>query len=119
MPVLFVHHRVADAHFGEIAQHRVDVAAAGLALADTASRRRVELGLGDQRDVRRGPGKAAVRRADRESGAGVAGDEFFPSAEDGGFRRVFGEVLLHGCILCSGRDTRFGAPIYAAFEVHP
>ena len=94
--VLLVHHRIADAHFREIAQHRVDVAAPRLALADAVRRGRVELGLGDHRDVGGGPRESAVRRSHRERGTRVAGDEFLPAVDHRRLEPVLGEVLLHG-----------------------
>ena len=67
--VLLVDDRVADAHFGEVAQHRVDVRAArGIAPA-AAHDAGVELGLGDERELRLRPREAGVQRRDAQRDA--------------------------------------------------
>ena len=67
--VLLVDDRIADAHLGEVAQHRVDVRAArGVALA-VAHDARIELGFGDERELRLRPREAGGKRCDHERAA--------------------------------------------------
>src|SRR5437867_11770091 len=61
--VLLVHHRIADTDFGQVAQHRIDVGPAALALAWPPHDARVELGLGDQRQLRGRPNEAGMQWA--------------------------------------------------------
>ena len=95
-PVLLVHDRVADPHLGQIAQHRVDVAAPRLSLARPPHDTRIELGLGNQRDVRRRPDEPGMQRARHQRRARVASDEFGPVGDDCRLESIFGEILLHG-----------------------
>ena len=67
--VLLVHHRIADAHLRQVAQHGVDVRAAAFAFSRAARDSGIELALGDDRDVALGPDEACVQRAYRERGA--------------------------------------------------
>jgi hypothetical protein len=94
--VLLVHDRIADAHFRQIAQHRIDVAAPRVALAGPAHDTRIKLGLGDQRDVRLGPDETGMERTCDQRRARVAGDELGPVGDHCRLESVFGEILLHG-----------------------
>ena len=94
--VLFVDDRVADAHLGEVAQHRLDVGPARVAPGGSADDVGVELGFGDERDAALRPEESGVRRADRKRGARVAANELGPVGDDGRLEAVLREVLLHG-----------------------
>jgi hypothetical protein len=62
--VQLVDHGIADAHFGQVAQHRVDVRATrGIALV-AAHDAGIELGLGDERELRLRPREARMERRD-------------------------------------------------------
>jgi len=94
--VLLVHDRIADAHFRQIAQHRIDVAAPRIPLARSAHDTRIKLGLGDQRHVRAGPDETGVQRTRDQRRARVAGDELGPVGDHRRLETVLREILLHG-----------------------
>ena len=69
--VLLMHHRIADAHFGQVAQHRLGVGPAHVAPGRAAHDVGVKLGFGDQRDAAFGPEESRMRRADRQRRARI------------------------------------------------
>ncbi len=93
--VLLVDDRVADAHLGQVAQHRVDVGAPRRVAPAAAHDAGVELGLGDEGELRLRPREARVQRRDDQRAAAVAGDERAPVVGERHVEPVFGEVLLH------------------------
>ena len=74
-PVLLVDDGVAGAHLGQVAQHRVDVRSPGAVAAAAANDARIELGLGDERELRRRPDEAGLHRRCAERDGGVAREE--------------------------------------------
>ena len=93
--VLLVHDRIADAHLGEVAHHRVDVAALRGFARGTAHDARIKLALGDERDRAFRPLEARPdRRGDEQHALGRcehAGEPF----DEMRVEVVFREVLLH------------------------
>ena len=94
--VLLVHYGITDADFRQIAQHRVDVAAAPFALAGPPRDVGIKLSFGDEGEICLGPDKAAMQRADRQCRARIAGEKCGPVFDQGWLEPVFGEILLHG-----------------------
>src|SRR5439155_7894905 len=93
--VLLMHDRIADADFGQIPQHGIDVGPAALPLAWPAHDASVELRLGEQRELRRRPHEAAVQWAYNQRAVHTAGGKCRPIGNDLRLEVVFGEVLLH------------------------
>ena len=94
-PVLLVDDRVAGAHLGEVAQHRVDVRPSRAVAAAAANDARVELGLGDERELRRRPHEAGVHRRRAERDGGVAREELAEIVDVRQAEPVLGEILVH------------------------
>ena len=94
-PVLLVDDGVADAHFREIADHRVDVRASRGVAACAPDDVGVELRLGDEGEPRRRPDEAGGQRRDDERELGVARRERGEVVEQLGLQSVLGEILLH------------------------
>ena len=93
--VLLVDDRIADAHFGEVAQHRVDIGAARRVAPAAAYDAGIELRLGDEGEPGLGPREALMERRDDQRAAAVAGNERAPVVGERHVQPVFGEVLLH------------------------
>jgi hypothetical protein len=95
--VAFMHHRVADLQFGQVAQPAFEVGAAGIGAAPArAGRGGVELVLGDDGDASRpspSSSEAAGERADAEHEARLAGEEAGEVGQGSGGEAVFGEVV--------------------------
>ena len=93
--VLLVDDRVADAHLGEVAQHRVDVRAPRGVAPAAAHDAGVELGLGDEGEPRRGHAKPACSGATTSAQRASPATNDAPVVDERHVETVFGEVLLH------------------------
>ncbi len=94
--VLFVHDGIADPHLGEVAHHRVDVAALGGFASGTAHHSCVQLAFGDERKL---PFRPLEPRADRcrdEQHAFRRCEHAREPFDEMRVKAVFREVLLHG-----------------------
>ncbi len=92
--VLHVHHRVARAQLGEIAQHPFDRAhPSPFARRARARGPGVELGLGDEAQLLRIEEETGEERRDAEREPRVRAQEFLESRGGLGLEAVFGQVL--------------------------
>ena len=110
--VLLVDDRIADAHLGQVAQHRVDVRSPRAVAPAAAHDARVELGLGDERELRRGPDEAGVHRRHAERDQRLAAEERAEVVDVRQREPVFGEVLMHRLAAAGalGADQHAHAP---------
>ena len=93
--VLLVHHRIADAHLGEIAHHRVDVGALGRLARGAPHDAGIEFGLGDEGEAGVVPGESRRERRRHQHHAIGRGHEGREILGERGLHVVLGEVLLH------------------------
>jgi len=94
--VLLVDDGVADAHLGEIAHHGVDVRPPRRFAHAAADNVRIQLSLGDERQLRRWPYEACRERGGGERHPLIAARERRKVVDERRPQSVLREVLLHG-----------------------